>query len=269
MRKIFCCGILALMAISVIGSVISASNFHKENVERVVIIPTNPPKTTESESTEVAATSDVAVSDNRETRVLPTTIPDYVVVAYAECEDESTFCYGWKTTLAPTPTPTPSPSPDIYTPTKHVSEGYAPTFPYDDYDIRCLAVAMYREAGGERGEGAELCMMMVGNVVINRTMYEGDFPNTIQDVLKQKSQYPWVSRVGLNFPDNVSKEERQYFCGLAKRLLDGERVCPYNVTFQAEFKMQRYGNPQDARVFKYFGFKKKGGRISEYYFCYY
>ena len=128
---------------------------------------------------------------------------------------------------------------------------------------------MYREAGGERGEGAELCMMMVGNVIINRAMYKGDFPNTIQDVLKQKSQYPWVSRVGLNFPDNVSKEERQYFCGLAKRLLDGERVCPYNVTFQAEFKMQRHGNPQDAKVFKYFGFKKKGGRISKYYFCYY
>ena len=263
MRKIFSYGILALIAISVIGSVISTSNFNHKESERVVAIPTLPPKITVSETAEVVATSDVAESDNRETRVLPTTIPDDVVVAYAVSEGESTFYYSCGAT------PTPTPSPDTHTPTKHVSEGYAPTFPYDDYDIRCLAVAMYREAGGERGEGAELCMMMVGNVIINRAMYKGDFPNTIQDVLKQKNQYPWANRVGFHFPDDVSKEERQYFCGLAKRLLDGERVCPYNVTFQAEFKMQRHGNPSDAKVFKYFGFKKKSGRVSKYYFCYY
>lgn len=165
--------------------------------------------------------------------------------------------------------PAANPTEEQYTPTKQVGTQYAPTFKYDDYDIRCLAVAMYREAGGERGEGAELCQLLVGNVIINRAMYKGDFPNTIQDVLRQPHQYPWVNRVGFHWSSNVSKEERTYFCNLAKRLLNGERVCPYNVTFQAEFKMQRHGNPADAKVFKYFGFKKKNGRISKYYFCYY
>lgn len=119
---------------------------------------------------------------------------------------------------------------------------------YSEDDLFCLAAVIYRESGAS----SEEVKMLVGNVVLNRVASDL-YPNTIREVLTQKKQYGLMWKNGVSFPTNASESLVADCYDIAKRLLDGERVCPENVLFQAEFK-------QGSGVYK---------QIGNIFFCYY
>lgn len=55
---------------------------------------------------------------------------------------------------------------------------------FDSEEHQCLAVAIYKEAGGEPIRGK----LAVGNVVLNRVS-EPNFPDTVCGVVKQRTKY--------------------------------------------------------------------------------
>ncbi|MGI5972120.1 MAG: cell wall hydrolase, partial [Oscillospiraceae bacterium] len=65
------------------------------------------------------------------------------------------------------------------------------------------------------------------NVVLNRVASDR-FPDTIYDVVHQPGQYSWLGHTSLVPTERAYKN--------AKRLLSGERFCPPNVLFQAQFR---------------------------------
>lgn len=120
---------------------------------------------------------------------------------------------------------------------------------YNDDDLFYLAAAVCREAGGE----SEEIQLLVANVIINR-VNSSIYPNTIYEVLTQYKQYGTMWKYGVSFPDWADDKVKEQCYSVAKRILKGERFCPENVLFQAEFK-------QGSGVYKQFG--------DDYYFCYY
>lgn len=120
---------------------------------------------------------------------------------------------------------------------------------YTDDDLYYLAAAVCREAGGE----SEEIQLLVANVIINR-VNSSIYPNTIYEVLTEYMQYGTMWKYGVSFPDWADDKVKEQCYFVAKRILDGERFCPENVLFQAEFE-------QGSGVFKQFG--------DDYYFCYY
>lgn len=120
---------------------------------------------------------------------------------------------------------------------------------YTDDDLFYLAAAVCREAGGE----SEEIQLLVANVIINR-VNSSIYPNTIYEVLTQYKQYGTMWKYGVSFPDWADDKVKEQCYSVAKRILEGERFCPENVLFQAEFK-------QGSGVYKQFG--------DDYYFCYY
>lgn len=119
---------------------------------------------------------------------------------------------------------------------------------YSEDDLYNLAVAVYREAGNQDEE----IQMLVANVVINRVNSDL-YPDTIYDVLTQHKQYGTMWKNGIFFPDNANEEAVNDCYEIARRILEGERVCPENVLFQAEFI-------QGSGVYK---------EYDGYYFCFY
>lgn len=93
---------------------------------------------------------------------------------------------------------------------------------------------------------------MVANVVINR-VNSSLYPDTIYEVLTQYRQYGTMWKYGVSFPSGASKKDINHCRNIARRILEGERVCPKNVLFQAEFE-------QGSGVYK---------EIDGIYFCYY
>lgn len=102
---------------------------------------------------------------------------------------------------------------------------------YSDDDLFCLAAAICREAGGS----SEETQLLVANVIINR-VNSPSYPNTIRGVLTQHMQYGMMWKYGVSFPSWATKSIKNQCYEVAQRILDGERVCPENVVFQAEFK---------------------------------
>ena len=108
--------------------------------------------------------------------------------------------------------------------------------PYTADDLFCLAAAIYQEAGAY--VVSDKARMMVGNVVLNRVKSEL-YPDTIRGVLEQYGQWGAMWTDGVKFPADAEEEyaeaaEKAYDC--ARRLLEGERVCPDDVLFAAEFE---------------------------------
>lgn len=107
---------------------------------------------------------------------------------------------------------------------------------YTDADLEALALVIYQEAGGDAC--SDETRIMVGNVVMNRVADER-FPDTIEEVLLAKRQYGRLHWTGLVWPERASQSveahavERAYDC--AKRVLEGERLLPDDVIWQAEF----------------------------------
>lgn len=116
-------------------------------------------------------------------------------------------------------------------------------------DLFYLAAAVCREAGGE----SEEIQLLVANVIINR-VNSSYYPDTIYEVLTQYKQYGTMWKYGVSFPDWADEKVKEQCYSVAQRVLEGERFCPENVLFQAEFK-------QGSGIFKQFG--------DDYYFCYY
>lgn len=125
----------------------------------------------------------------------------------------------------------------------------APAKPaYSEEDLFYLAAAVCREAGGE----SEEIQLLVANVIINR-VNSSVYPDTIYEVLTQRRQYGTMWRDGISFPDWATKEVQEQCYSVARRVLEGERFCPENVLFQAEFE-------QGSGIYK---------EYPGYYFCYY
>ena len=119
---------------------------------------------------------------------------------------------------------------------------------YTEDDLFYLAAAVCYEAGGEPEE----TQLLVANVIINR-VNSSLYPNTIYGVLTQPYQYGTLRRDGVHFPSWADKDVKTQCYNVARRVLNGERFCPANVLFQAEFV-------QGSGVYK---------KINNMYFCYY
>lgn len=114
-------------------------------------------------------------------------------------------------------------------------------------DLFYLAAAVCREAGGE----CEEIQLLVANVIINR-VGSSIYPDTIYEVLTQKRQYGTMWKDGISFPEWATEETKERCYNVARRVLEGERFCPENVLYQAEFK-------QGSGIFK---------KYPGYYFCF-
>lgn len=135
--------------------------------------------------------------------------------------------------------------------TEPVTALVIPTEPkknYTDDDLFYLAAAVCREAGGE----SEEIQLLVANVVINR-VNSSIYPDTIYGVLTDYRQYGMMWKYGVSFPSWADQDTIDHCYDVARRILEGERVCPDNVLFQAEFE-------QGSGIYKQF---------DGFYFCYY
>lgn len=105
---------------------------------------------------------------------------------------------------------------------------------YSAEDLEMLACVIYQEAGGDAC--TDETRRMVGEVVLNRVS-DPRFPNSIKEVLTQKSQYGRFHWTGIIWPERAAKEpeavERAYRC--ADLVFTQERLLPGDVVFQAEF----------------------------------
>ena len=126
-------------------------------------------------------------------------------------------------------------------PSKIESESKAEKEASDD-DLDLLARTIYAESKDEKSEEHYL---LAGNVVMNRVA-SPKYPNTIKDVIYQKGQY------SPTWNGQIKHKPNQLAIDCARRLLKGERFCPEDVLFQAEFK-------QGTGVYK---------KIGKTYFCY-
>ena len=108
---------------------------------------------------------------------------------------------------------------------------------YSEEELEMLALVIYQEAGGDAC--SDETRLMVGNVVLNRVA-DDRFPDTIEEVLLQERQYGRLHWTGLVWPERASQSveahavQRAYDC--AERVLNGERLLPEDVIWQAEFK---------------------------------
>ena len=104
-------------------------------------------------------------------------------------------------------------------------------------ELSLLALVIYQEAGGD--SCSDQTRRMVGEVALNRVA-DDRFPDTLEGVLTQRSQYGKLHWTGLVWPERASHpgEEhavlRAYECATAV-LMGEERLLPEDVIFQAEF----------------------------------
>lgn len=119
---------------------------------------------------------------------------------------------------------------------------------YTDDELYYLAAVVCREAGGESDE----IQLLVANVVINR-VNSAIYPDSIYGVLTDYMQYGMMWKYGVSFPKWADQNTIDHCYDIARRILEGERVCPDNVLFQAEFE-------QGSGIYKQF---------DGFYFCYY
>lgn len=108
---------------------------------------------------------------------------------------------------------------------------------YTEEQLEILAIIIYQEAGGDACSNDT--RLKVGNVFLNRVA-SPYFPDTFEEVATAKRQYGNLHWTGIKWPDRAKNAgerhavQRAY--DLAKRLLEGERVLPENVIWQAEFE---------------------------------
>ena len=113
----------------------------------------------------------------------------------------------------------------------------APEPAYTEEDLETLALIIYQEAGADYC--SDETRLMVGNVVLNRVA-DDRFPDTIVEVATAKRQYGRLYWTGLVWPERASRDTEAHAVAraydIAERLLDGERVLPEDVIWQAEFE---------------------------------
>lgn len=108
---------------------------------------------------------------------------------------------------------------------------------YTEEDVELLAMAIYQEAGGDAC--SDETRIMVGNVILNRVA-DPRFPDNIHEVLTDKAQYGRFHWTGVVWADRASDEAEKHAVNrareCARRVLEGEKLLPDNVIWQAEFK---------------------------------
>ena len=125
---------------------------------------------------------------------------------------------------------------------------------YTEDELFCMAAVIYNEAGGDMCSDEHRAM--VGYVVLNR-VNDPRFPNSIREVLEQRSQYAGMGD-GVKFADRYTKPFEQHAVErayrVAQEVLENRNNIPIprNVVFQSEFK-------QGIGVYK---------QIGNTYFCY-
>lgn len=185
-------------------------------VETTTITTTEETKTTEAPTTE---------SPVEEETVAPETVP----------------------TKTEKPTEVKKPNKEVTTTKPTIETTETSSSSQSEDDLYYLAAAVCREAGGS----SEEVQLLVANVVINR-VNSSEYPNTIHGVLTQYMQYGTMWKYGVSFPGWADQATKDQCYSVARRILNGERVCPSNVVFQAEFR-------QGSGVYK---------EIDGFYFCY-
>lgn len=106
---------------------------------------------------------------------------------------------------------------------------------YTQDDLYCLAAVIWQEAGSTYC--SDRLQLMVGNVVLNRVNSK-QFPDTIRGVITSKCAYGTMYWNGVSIPtatDSITKSAIDRCYSNAKKLLEGHRVLPDNVVYQAGF----------------------------------
>lgn len=106
---------------------------------------------------------------------------------------------------------------------------------YSEDDLFCLAAVIWQEAGSTYC--SDNLQLMVGNVVLNRVK-SNQFPDTIRGVITSKYAYGTMYWNGVSIPnatDPITKSAIERCYANAEKLLDGYRILPDNVVFQAGF----------------------------------
>lgn len=101
---------------------------------------------------------------------------------------------------------------------------------YTQEDLMLLAKVIYSEAGSNWLSDEH--QRLVGQVVLNRVADES-FPDTIEEVVYQKGQYSSASRLNSFTPDERTIAN-------ARWLLEGNRIAPADVVYQANFPQGSY-----------------------------
>ena len=100
-------------------------------------------------------------------------------------------------------------------------EGYC----YSDEDLYLLARVIDAEASDICTDEHKMC---TGQVILNR-MNSNKYPNTLKEVVYDKGQYASVEN------NKLKKEITKESLDVARRLLNGEKILPDDVVYQAEF----------------------------------
>lgn len=114
----------------------------------------------------------------------------------------------------------------------------------DKEALELLACVIYQEAGGNRC--CDECRRRVADIVLNRVESE-HFPDTIEGVLTEKSQYGLFHWTGVVWPEKAKYESEQEAVNrayeIAEEVLLGEHSELYDEGYiwQAEFKQGRDG----------------------------
>lgn len=106
---------------------------------------------------------------------------------------------------------------------------------YTQDDLYCLAAVIWQEAGSTYC--SDRLQLMVGNVVLNR-VNSNQFPDTIRGVITSKCAYGTMYWDGVSIPtatDPITKSAIDRCYANAKKLLEGHRILPDNVVYQAGF----------------------------------
>ncbi len=106
---------------------------------------------------------------------------------------------------------------------------------YTEDDLYCLAAVIWQEAGATYC--SDRLQLLVANVVMNH-VESPDFPNTIREVITRKGAYGTMYWDGVSIPeanDSITKSAIDRCYANAKKVLEGYRILPTNVIYQAGF----------------------------------
>lgn len=115
---------------------------------------------------------------------------------------------------------------------------FEPESEVSEADVQHLAIAIYREAGGD--SVCDACRHRVGDVVLNRVA-DPRYPDTIEAVLTQPGQYGTLCREGIVWPERASLPQERHAVVRAEKtartLLSGDHSELYaeGYVFQSEF----------------------------------
>lgn len=130
----------------------------------------------------------------------------------------------------------PPTEPETEPPTEPETVPQETVYPYTEKELEYLALVIYQEAGGDKY--SDDTRLKVGTVVMNRVA-DSRFPDTIFDVILQRSQYGRLHWTGPTWPsrrwnkNEAHAVERAY--DIAERIMNGERALPKDVVYQSEY----------------------------------